>query len=139
MNGRHENSSILIRFPGLEIVGYWLAKKVHLAFSVINILANPIYFSDPAFWTNLPLFYPRTGFEKPHLHFFSLGSYCDPCEFSRNKVSLAEVNSSQGWSQVFSSKILGWKVFAICACEMSLLVSVSKVVMERVLEIYPSQ
>ncbi|MXQ84297.1 hypothetical protein E5288_WYG014230 [Bos mutus] len=23
---------------------------------------------------------PRTGFEEPHLHFFSLGSYCDPCK-----------------------------------------------------------
>ena len=53
MNERHENSSVLIRFPGFEIVGYWLAKKVHPAFSVMDILAKQVYFSDPAFWTKL--------------------------------------------------------------------------------------
>ena len=51
MSSKHENSSLLYRVPGLEILGYWLAKKFFQNFLLMNIFANPILFSDPVFWT----------------------------------------------------------------------------------------
>ena len=89
---RHEDSLILSRVPGLEILGYRLAKTFIQNFLLMNIFANPILFSDPVFWTKP---------QEPHLRWESLlrGQVCHSITNATTCHTSHFINGVVKWQQ----------------------------------------
>ena len=146
----HENYLILNRIPGLEILRHGLANEIiWVCCSILRKISQDIFGHfclTQCSGLNFKCHVHSTPLKSEQVlsSHMLISSPWGPTLITVSSPGTKDLYKERWslderhWWQVISSELLGWKVFASCDCETSLVRSVSELVMERTLEIYPS-